>query len=184
MGGSPQTTPSSGAATCSRRSTPTGCAIPRAWPCIRRPACFGNTSTARAAATKINIIEAGLNYGWPVISHGIDYSGAPIGEGIREKEGMEQPLHYWTPSIAPSGMAFYRGDAFPDWEGDLLVGALAHRHLARLSFDAGNEVVSEVRMLEAWGSRIRDVRVRDGLIYVLTDHDPGELLRIEPAGKP
>ena len=133
---------------------------------------------------EINIIEAGLNYGWPVISHGIDYSGAPIGEGIREKEGMEQPLHHWTPSIAPSGMAFYRGDAFPDWEGDLLVGALAHRHLARLSFDAGNEVVSEVRMLEAWGSRIRDVRVRDGLIYVLTDHDPGELLRIEPAGKP
>ncbi len=133
---------------------------------------------------EINIIESGLNYGWPVITHGIDYSGAQIGDGIREKEGMEQPLHYWTPSIAPSGMAFYQGDAFPDWEGDLLVGALAHRHLARLSFDAGNEVMSEVRMLEAWGSRIRDVRVRDGLIYVLTDHDPGELLRIEPVGSP
>jgi aldose sugar dehydrogenase len=133
---------------------------------------------------EINVIEAGLNYGWPVISHGIDYSGAPIGDGIREKEGMEQPLHHWTPSIAPSGMAFYQGEAFPEWEGDLLVGALAHRHLARLSFDAENEVVSEVRMLEEWGSRIRDVRVRDGLIYVLTDHDPGELLRIEPAGTP
>ncbi len=130
---------------------------------------------------EVNIIEAGLNYGWPVITHGIDYSGARIGDGIREKEGMEQPLHYWTPSIAPSGMAFYQGDAFPSWEGELLVGALAHRHLARLNFDADNRVVSEVRMLEAWGSRIRDVRVRDGLIYVLTDHDPGELLRIEPA---
>jgi aldose sugar dehydrogenase len=133
---------------------------------------------------EINIIAAGRNYGWPVISHGIDYSGAPIGDGIREKEGMEQPLHHWTPSIAPSGMAFYQGDAFPEWEGDLLVGALAHRHLARLSLNADNEVVSEVRMLEAQRHRIRDVRVRDGRIYVLTDHDPGALLRIDPAAKP
>jgi len=132
---------------------------------------------------EINIIEPGLNYGWPVITHGIDYSGAVIGEGIREKEGMEQPLHYWTPSIAPSGMAFYRGDAFPGWDGDLLVGALAHRHLARLTLDDAS-VVAEVRMLEAQNRRIRDVRVRDGLIYVLTDHDPGELLRIEPQPRP
>jgi len=129
---------------------------------------------------EINIIEAGRNYGWPVISHGIDYSGAPIGAGIREKEGMEQPLHHWTPSIAPSGMAFYQGDAFPDWRGDLLVGALAHRHLARLSLDADDRVVSEVRMLTELKRRIRDVRVHDGLIYVLTDEDPGELLRLEP----
>ena len=133
---------------------------------------------------EINIIEAGRNYGWPVISHGIDYSGAPIGAGIREKEGMEQPLHHWTPSIAPSGMVFYQGDAFPEWEGDLLVGALAHRHLARLSLNADNEVVSEVRMLEAQRNRIRDVRVRDGRIYVLTDQDPGALLRIDPPAKP
>ncbi len=132
---------------------------------------------------EINIIEPGLNYGWPVISHGIDYSGAVIGEGIREKEGMEQPLHYWTPSIAPSGMAFYQGDAFPGWDGDLLVGALAHRHLARLSLDH-EAVISEVRMLEDQNRRIRDVRVRDGVIYVLTDHDPGELLRIEPPPRP
>lgn len=132
---------------------------------------------------EINIIESGLNYGWPVITHGIDYSGAVIGEGIREKEGMEQPLHHWTPSIAPSGMAFYEGDAFPGWDGDLLVGALAHRHLARLSLD-DDAVVSEVRMLEDQNRRIRDVRVRDGLIYVLTDHDPGELLRIEPLPRP
>ena len=132
---------------------------------------------------EVNIIEPGLNYGWPVITHGIDYSGAVIGEGIREKEGMEQPLHYWTPSIAPSGMAFYRGDAFPGWDGDLLVGALAHRHLARLTLDDAS-VVAEVRMLEAQNRRIRDVRVRDGLIYVLTDHDPGELLRIEPQPRP
>ncbi|TVP89242.1 MAG: PQQ-dependent sugar dehydrogenase [Thioalkalivibrio sp.] len=133
---------------------------------------------------EINIIEAGLNYGWPVITHGIAYSGAVIGEGIREKEGMEQPLYHWTPSIAPSGMAFYRGGAFPGWDGDLLVGALAHRHLARLTLDDDNAVVSEVRMLEAQNRRIRDVRVRDGLIYVLTDHDPGELLRLEPPGQP
>jgi aldose sugar dehydrogenase len=133
---------------------------------------------------EINIIEAGRNYGWPVISHGINYSGAPIGDGIREKEGMEQPLHHWTPSIAPSGMAFYQGDAFPEWEGDLLVGALAHRHLARLSLNADDEVVSEVRMLEAQRNRIRDVRVRDGRIYLLTDHDPGALLRIDPPAKP
>jgi len=132
---------------------------------------------------EINIIEPGLNYGWPVITHGIDYSGAVIGEGIREKEGMEQPLHHWTPSIAPSGMAFYEGDAFPGWDGDLLVGALAHRHLARLSLD-DDAVVSEVRMLEDQNRRIRDARVRDGLIYVLTDHDPGELLRIEPLSRP
>jgi aldose sugar dehydrogenase len=133
---------------------------------------------------EINIIAAGRNYGWPVISHGIDYSGAPIGDGIREKAGMEQPLHQWTPSIAPSGMAFYQGDAFPEWEGDLLVGALAHRHLARLTLNADNEVVSEVRMLEAQRNRIRDVRVRDGRIYLLTDHDPGALLRIDPPAKP
>jgi aldose sugar dehydrogenase len=129
---------------------------------------------------EINIIEAGRNYGWPVISHGIDYSGAPIGAGIREQEGMEQPLHHWTPSIAPSGMAFYEGDVFPDWRGDLLVGALAHRHLARLSLDADDRVVSEVRMLTELNRRIRDVRVYDGMIYVLTDQDPGELLRLEP----
>jgi aldose sugar dehydrogenase len=133
---------------------------------------------------QLNIIEAGLNYGWPVISHGIDYSGTVIGQGIRKKEGMEQPLHYWTPSIAPSGMAFHQGDAFPDWEGDLLVGALAHRHLARLSLDDDGAVISEARMLENQNRRIRDVRVRDGLIYVLTDHDPGELLRIEPPPRP
>jgi len=129
---------------------------------------------------EINVIEAGRNYGWPVISHGIDYSGAAIGDGIRAHPGMEQPLHVWTPSIAPSGMAFYRGEAFSGWDGDLLVGALAHRHLARLRVDAGGQVVSEVRMLGELNRRIRDVRVHEGLIYVLTDHDDGQLLRIEP----
>jgi aldose sugar dehydrogenase len=129
---------------------------------------------------EINIIEAGRNYGWPVISHGIDYSGAAIGDGIRAQAGMEQPLHVWTPSIAPSGMAFYQGETFPGWDGDLLVGALAHRHLARLRLDAEGRVVSEVRMLGELNRRIRDVRVHEGLIYVLTDHDDGQLLRIEP----
>jgi aldose sugar dehydrogenase len=129
---------------------------------------------------EINIIEAGRNYGWPVISHGIDYSGAAIGDGIRAQAGMEQPMHVWTPSIAPSGMAFYQGETFPGWDGDLLVGALAHRHLARLRLDAEGRIVSEVRMLGELNRRIRDVRVHEGLIYVLTDHDDGQLLRIEP----
>jgi len=133
---------------------------------------------------EINIIEAGRNYGWPVISHGIDYSGLPIGRGLREQEGMEQPLYHWTPSIAPSGMAFYQGDAFPQWQGDLLVGALAHRHLARLQLGGNDQVVAETRLLADRAQRIRDVRVHDGLIYVLTDHDPGELLRIEPIPNP
>ncbi|MBS3800976.1 MAG: PQQ-dependent sugar dehydrogenase, partial [Thioalkalivibrio sp.] len=84
---------------------------------------------------EVNIIEPGRNYGWPVITHGREYTGGPVGAGITEKEGMESPLHYWTPSIAPSGMAILRDPAFPDWDGDLLVGGLAHRTLRRLTFD-------------------------------------------------
>jgi glucose/arabinose dehydrogenase len=129
---------------------------------------------------EVNLIKKGANYGWPVITHGVDYSGARIGEGTA-KPGMEQPVWYWVPSIAPSGMAFYEGEAFPGWQGDLLVGALAARLLARLTLE-GDRIVAEERMLEGALGRIRDVRTGpDGLVYLLTDEDPGGLYRLEPA---
>ena len=132
---------------------------------------------------EINIIRAGRNYGWPVISHGIDYTGFKIGEGIREKEGMEQPLHHWTPSIAPSGMSFYTGEAFPKWQGNLFVGALAHRHLARLVL-VGEKVVHEEQLLRDFGQRIRDVRQGpDGMLWLLSDDKNGEMLRLSPVNE-
>ncbi|MEO7405347.1 MAG: PQQ-dependent sugar dehydrogenase [Burkholderiales bacterium] len=129
---------------------------------------------------EINIPEAGKNYGWPVITHGIDYSGLPIGEG-RAKAGMEQPIYFWDPSIAPSGMAFYTGDVFPEWRGNLFVGALRGQLLARLELD-GNKVVREERILRDLGERIRDVRSGpDGFLYLLTDDSRGKLIRLERA---
>lgn len=128
---------------------------------------------------EINIPRRGLNYGWPVITYGVDYSGARIGEGTA-KPGLEQPIHYWDPSIAPSGMAFVTGDRYPAWRGNLLVGALAGQLVARLEID-GERVVGEERMLREIGDRIRDVRQGpDGLIYLLTDEDRGRILRLRP----
>jgi glucose/arabinose dehydrogenase len=130
---------------------------------------------------EINIPQAGRNYGWPVISYGKDYSGARIGEGT-SKSGMEQPIHYWDPSIAPSGMAFYTGDRFPRWKGNLFVGSLKFGLLVRLELE-GEKVVKEERLLERLDQRIRDVRQGpDGLLYLLTDEGNGQLLRLEPAG--
>jgi aldose sugar dehydrogenase len=130
---------------------------------------------------EINIPEAGKNYGWPVITYGVDYSGAKIGEGTA-KPGMEQPIYYWDPSIAPSGMAFYTGDKFPAWRGNLFVGALKAQCLVRLELD-GARVVKEERLLTGLGERIRDVRQGpDGFLYLLTDASAGRLLRVEPAG--
>jgi glucose/arabinose dehydrogenase len=130
---------------------------------------------------EINIPEAGKNYGWPIITFGRDYSGLKIGEGT-SKPGLELPIYYWDPSIAPSGMAFYTGDKFPAWKGDLFVGALAGQLLARLKLD-GTRVVREERLLKDLGERIRDVRQGpDGLLYLLTDSPEGRVLRIEPAG--
>jgi glucose/arabinose dehydrogenase len=127
---------------------------------------------------EINIPEAGKNYGWPIITFGRDYSGLKIGEGT-SKPGLELPIYYWDPSIAPSGMAFYTADRFPAWKGDLFVGALVGKLLARLELD-GTRIVHEERLLEHLGERIRDVRQGpDGLLYVLTDSD-GRVLRIEP----
>lgn len=129
---------------------------------------------------EINIPRKGKNYGWPVISYGVDYSGAKIGEGTK-KEGMEQPVYYWDPSIAPSGMTFYTGSRFPAWRGNILVGALAGQSVARLDVE-GDKVTGEERMLRNIGERIRDVRQGpDGLVYLLTDSGQGRILRVKPA---
>jgi glucose/arabinose dehydrogenase len=129
---------------------------------------------------EINVVERGKDYGWPTITYGIEYSGAEIGEGITAKPGMEQPVYYWDPVIAPSGAVFYAGARFPAWKGSLFVGALAARHLARLTLD-GRRVVGEERLLVD-RARIRDVRVGpDDALYVLTDESEGELLRLVPA---
>jgi len=128
---------------------------------------------------EINLPEAGRNYGWPVITYGREYAGPAIGEGT-EKPGMEQPLHFWVPSIAPSGMAFYTGDAFPAWKGNLFIGALAAKLIARLVFDADGKVKLEERI--PVGERVRDIRQGpDGDLYLLTDEDAGRLLRLAPA---
>jgi aldose sugar dehydrogenase len=129
---------------------------------------------------EINIIRRGRNYGWPVITYGANYgSGTKIGEGTR-KSGMEQPVHYWVPSIAPSGMAFYTGDKFPRWQGNLFVGALKDQMLVRLRLE-GDRVVHEERMLKGALGRIRDVRVGpDGNIYLLSDERRGVVVRLEP----
>lgn len=129
---------------------------------------------------EINIIRAGVNYGWPVITYGRNYGlGTRIGEGTA-KEGMAQPLYFWVPSIAPSGMAFYTGSRFPRWKGNLFVGALRSQMLVRLALQGG-KVVKEERMLTGVLGRIRDVRAGpDGLLYLLTDESNGVLARLEP----
>jgi glucose/arabinose dehydrogenase len=131
---------------------------------------------------ELNVIRAGVNYGWPIITYGRNYgTGTKIGEGTH-KPRMAQPLHYWVPSIAPSGMAFYTGDKFTKWRGDLFVGALRDQMLVRLRLE-GEKVVNEERMLKGALGRIRDVRQGpDGYIYLLTDEADGAIARIEPAG--
>jgi glucose/arabinose dehydrogenase len=131
---------------------------------------------------EVNIIEAGINYGWPIITYGRNYGiGTKIGEGTH-REGMAQPVHQWTPSIAPSGMAFYDGDKFPQWRGDLFAGSLKFDLLARLTIE-NKQVVAEERLFAGRFGRIRDVRIGpDGYIYLLTDESDGRLLRLEPAG--
>jgi glucose/arabinose dehydrogenase len=129
---------------------------------------------------ELNRPEAGKNYGWPVISYGVHYSGAKIGEGTA-KPGMEQPIYYWDPVIAPPGMAFYTGDVFPDWQGSLLIGSLQPGLLVRLTLDDGR-VTGEERYLGDLGERIRDVRQGpDGQLYLLTDSRDGQILRVVPA---
>ena len=128
---------------------------------------------------EINIPEAGKNYGWPVITYGRDYSFMKIGEGTA-KAGMEQPIYYWDPSIAPSGAAFYTGDAIPEWKGNLFVGALAGQALHRLVL-GGDTVIGEEALLRDLGERIRDVRSGpDGTLWLLTDSPEARILRVVP----
>ncbi|MBA4490109.1 PQQ-dependent sugar dehydrogenase [Paracoccus sp. S1E-3] len=128
---------------------------------------------------EVNRPEIGKNYGWPVISYGLNYDGTPVNEGITTREGMEQPLYYWDPVIAPSGADFYDGPLFADWQGDLLIGAMSPPGLVRLKLD-GDKVVGEERFDPEIG-RIRDVQVaEDGAIWVVTDEDRGGLYRLTP----
>ena len=129
---------------------------------------------------EVNIPEAGKNYGWPVIGYGIDYDGTKI-HASTQKAGMEQPIKYWVPSIAPSGMAFYTGELFPAWRGSLFVGALAGQILVRLQLK-GDTVESEERLLRPLNERIRDVRMGpDGALWLATDNSAGRILRVAPA---
>ena len=128
---------------------------------------------------ELNLVIKGANYGWPVISYGINYDGSKVGKGLTAKAGMEQPLVYWVPSIAPSGMIRYQGDLFPEWKGDFFIGALALRHLRRVIM-RGDEVVGQEELL-AGEARIREVaQDKQGYVYVLTDSNRGRLLRLEP----
>jgi len=132
---------------------------------------------------ELNRPVAGRNYGWPVITYGIDYSGFPIGKGLTRQEGLEQPVYYWDPVIAPSGLALYQADLFPSWKGNLFVGGLRGEHLDRLVVQEGR-VVGEERLLTELGERVREVEVGpEGAIYLLTDNPRGRVLKLVPAGK-
>lgn len=129
---------------------------------------------------EINLPEPGKNYGWPLVSYGVNYDGTPVGTGKREAPGMENPIYQWTPVIAPSGMAFYTGDSFPQWKGNLFVGGLRAGALVRLELD-GAKVTHEERLLKELDMRIRDVaQGPDGALYVVTDASDGQILRISP----
>jgi glucose/arabinose dehydrogenase len=187
------------------RITPDG-SVPRANPFVGRPGArpeiwsYGHRNVQSAAlhpqtgqlwtvehgargGDELNRPEAGKNYGWPVITYGVDYSGARIGEGTA-KPGMEQPIYYWDPVIAPSGMTFYTGDVFPDWKGSLFIGSLDPGLLVRLTLKNGR-VAREERYIGELRERIRDVRQGpDGLLYLLTDSGDGRVLRVLPAAAP
>jgi len=125
---------------------------------------------------ELNRIESGKNYGWPIISYGEEYSGSPIGNGISFKEGLEQPVYYWDPVIAPAGMIFYNSDVIKEWENNLFIGGLKGQHIARLLIK-DNKVIGEERIVESEGQRFRDITVGlDGALYTITDS--GRLYRI------
>ena len=128
---------------------------------------------------EVNLVRPGMNYGWPVITYGVEYSGATIGAGITQKEGMEQPVYYYKPSIGPSGMVFYTGNAFPQWKGNLFMGAMALTHLNRLVIEQ-NKVIREERLFEDKKWRVRSVKQGpDGFLYIGVDG--GMVLRVRPA---
>jgi aldose sugar dehydrogenase len=124
---------------------------------------------------ELNIIHPGRNYGWPVITYGLEYSGNKIGDAIQQKAGMEQPIYYWDPVLSPSGMAFYEGNAIPEWKNNLFIGGLSSTHIARLVI-ANNKVVGEERLMEDKRERVRDVAYANNMLYAVTE--PGNIYRI------
>jgi len=142
---------------------------------------FWMTEHGPQGGDEINVAQAGRNYGWPVITYGENYGGGKIGDGLTAKDGMEQPLHYWVPSIAPSGMAFLTSDRYgAGWKGNLFVGSLKFGYLDRIELKDG-QVVAEHKLLQERRARIRDVKQGpDGLLYVLTDESNGQLIRLLP----
>jgi len=124
---------------------------------------------------EVNIIRAGKNYGWPTITYGIEYAGGKVGDGIQQKEGMEQPVYYWDPVLSPSGMVFYKGNSVPEWKNNLFIGGLSSMHIARLVIE-NNKVVGEERLLEDKKERFRDIAYFNGMLYAVTDG--GNLYRI------
>ncbi len=131
---------------------------------------------------EVNVLKPGTNYGWPAITYGVDYSGAYVSP-FTEADGMAQPMTYWTPSIAPSGLAWYGGNLFPDWYGDLFIGALVDKEVRRLDLEDG-VVTDEEALFSELGERIRDVRdLGDGFLYLLTDSADGRLIRVRPASR-
>ena len=127
---------------------------------------------------EINRVTAGANYGWPVITYGLEYSGGPIGAGIQQQNGLEQPVYYWDPVISPSGITFYKGNRVPEWENNLFIGALSGQHIARLVIDSNNKVVGEERLLAGENQRFRAItQGTDDALYAITD--AGRLYRID-----
>lgn len=124
---------------------------------------------------ELNIIKPGKNYGWPTITYGLEYSGSEVGEGIQQKDGMEQPVYYWDPVLSPSGMVFYRGNSIPEWKNNLFIGGLNSEHIARLVIENG-KVVGEERILPDLRERFRDVAYSNNMLYAVTDG--GNLYRI------
>jgi glucose/arabinose dehydrogenase len=140
-----------------------------------------STEHGARGGDELNLIQAGRNYGWPIITHGINYNGQPIGVG-KSRAGMEQPIVFWDPSIGTSGMAFYTGNRFANWKGDLFVGGLVGMRLERVTL-RGTQVVNRETLLRDYRRRIRDVRNGpDGYIYLLIDEPSGAIVRLEPVG--
>lgn len=137
-----------------------------------------STEHGARGGDELNLVEAGKNYGWPVVTHSKEYTGGEISQE-RSRAGMEDPKVVWTPATAPSGLAFYNGDRFEEWKGDLFAGGLISRDVRRIDLDSKGNVVSQQSI--DIGQRVRDVRQGpDGLLYILTDEDNGELIRLEP----